>query len=311
MTLCVADEKYIYDKDMKNDFTGLLLSIRNYVSLNSAKGGVVLGLSGGIDSAVVAALCQRALGSEKTLALIMPDKDSKEDHMKDALNYARELNIRTVHIDMSPYLKKLGVYQLFVLNKIPLIGKIKGILTKWAYDFYKKKTGETPFSASIRGFKNKKYRSLLKKSNAYYRIKHRLRMVLLYLHAELENRLVIGAANKTEGKIGFFVKHGCDDAADVMPILNLYKTQVRQLARYLKVPSKIIEKAPSPDIIPGMDDEEAIGMPYGRLDFVLLALENGLENKQVSEVLGIEEKDVIYVNDLIQKSEHMRKIYTP
>jgi NAD+ synthase len=296
--------------DPKQLTTSLEDFIRRHVN-KLERDGVILGLSGGIDSAVVAALCQKAVGSEKILGLIMPDKDSKQEHMKDALNYAKELNIPTKYIDLSPHLKKLGVYQLFVLNKIPFTRKRRGILTKWAYGFYQKKTGETPFSASILGFKDKEFGSLLKKSNAYYRIKHRMRMVLLYLHAEIENKLVVGAANKTEAQIGFFVKHGCDDAADIMPILDLYKTQVKQLAKYLNVPSKIIEKAPSPDIIPGMVDEEAIGIPYERLDLILLALEKGWDNHEISEALGIEEKDIIYVNNLIQKSEHMRKIYIP
>jgi len=102
-------------------------------------------------------------------------------------------------------------------------------------------------------------------------------MVLLYLNGELENRLVVGAANKTEYRIGFFVKHGCDDDADIMPILGLYKTQVRELARYLNVPADIREKPPSPDIIPGITDEEAIGIPYEELDLTLMAIEKGWE----------------------------------
>ena len=79
-------------------------------------------------------------------------------------------------------------------------------------------------------------------------------MVLIYYHAEQQNRSVIGSVNKTEQKIGFFVKFGCDHLADFMPIVSLYKTQVIQLANYLHVPEKIIKKAPSPDLLPGLDD---------------------------------------------------------
>ena len=136
-------------------------------------------------------------------------------------------------------------------------------------------------------------------------------MVLLYLHGELEDRLIVGAANKSEYQIGYFVKHGCDDATDIMPLLNLYKTQVRELARYLNIPSRIIEKPPSPDIIPGIIDEEAIGIPYEKLDLILLALEKGWEIPEIAKALGMEEKRVVYVKNLIQKSEHMRKIYAP
>ncbi len=273
--------------------------------------GTILGLSGGVDSAVVAALCKRAVGEENTLALIMPDKDSKEEHLNDALSFASKLGIETRLINITPYLKQLGTYELFVLNKLPLPEKLRGILTKKAYDFYRRKTGESPFSSSMLGFKGKEFTSYLRKSNAYYRIKHRLRMMILYLHAELENKLVVGAANKTEYKIGLFVKHGCDDAADIMPILNLYKTQVRELARFLDIPSRIIEKPPSPDIIPGIIDEEAIGIPYEKLDLILLAFENGWEKSDIAKFVEVNAEEVTDVSNLVQKSEHMRKLYTP
>lgn len=292
----------------------LALSLERFIREHTEKlerEGTILGLSGGIDSAVVAALCRRAVGSDKTLALIMPEKDSKKEHIEDALNFAKELGIRIKLIDMTPYLRSLGIYKLFAFNNPFFSGKLKGNLVKKAYDFYKRKTGESPFSASVSGFKNKKFATQLRKSNAYYRIKHRLRMLLLYLHGELENRLVVGAANKSEYKIGFFVKHGCDAATDIMPLLNLYKTQVRELARYLDIPLRILEKPPSPDIIPGLTDEKAIAISYEKLDLILLALERGWEVSEIAEVLGIEEKQVVDIQNLIQRSEHMRKIYVP
>jgi NAD+ synthase len=136
-------------------------------------------------------------------------------------------------------------------------------------------------------------------------------MVLLYLYAELENRLVVGAANKSEYQIGFFVKHGCDDASDIMPLLNLYKTQVRELAYYLNIPSRIIKKPPSPDLIPGLDDEEALGISYEKMDLILLALEKGWEIPDIVKALKIEEDKIVDIQNLIQKSEHLRKIFIP
>jgi NAD+ synthase len=300
--------------DMKIEPDMLSRSLQNFVREQVQKlerEGVILGLSGGVDSAVVAALCTRAVGAENTLALIMPDKDSKKEHVSDALDFARRLGIESRLIDITPYLNELGIYKLLVLGRLPYPNKSRGLLIKKAYDFYRRKTGETPFSASILGFKDKEFRSYLAKSNAYYRIKHRLRMVIVYLHAELENRLVVGAANKTEYTIGFFVKHGCDDAVDIMPILGLYKTQVRELARFLAVPSKIIDKAPSPDIIPGIVDEDAIGIPYEELDLILLALEKGWDNETIARVLNVETEKAQYVRNLVQRSEHMRQLYAP
>jgi NAD+ synthase len=273
--------------------------------------GVILGLSGGIDSAVVAALCARAVGPEKTLALVMPDRDSWREHIKDALSFAAQLGIKTKLINITPYLRKLGAYKLFFLHRFPLPKNIKAKLAHKAHAYFERKTGKTPFSAGILGIHDKQLDSYLKNSTAYYRIKHRLRMVLLYLHAERENRLVVGAANKTEYRIGFFVKHGCDDAADVMPLLHLYKTQVRELARALDLPARIINKAPSPDIIPGITDEEAIGIPYEKLDLILLALEKGWEIAEVAAVLELEQGVVERVTELTERSAHMRTTYVP
>jgi NAD+ synthase len=284
--------------------------VREYVD-KLERSGVILGLSGGIDSAVLATLCKRAVGPERTLALIMPEKDSEDEHIKDALNFAKELGIEAKLINLTPYLKKLGVYRLAPLGRIPFSHKLRGSLIKRAYHFYERKTGENPFSASMVGLKGKEFGSLMSHKVAYYRIKHRMRMILLYYYGELENRLVVGAANKSEYEIGYFVKHGCDDATDIMPLIHLYKTQLRELARYLNIPSRIIEKPPSPDILPGIVDEEAIGIPYEKLDLILLALKKGWEGDEITKVLGIEEKKMIYVKNLMQKSEHMRQLYVP
>jgi len=300
---------------MKIEPKKISLSLENFIREYTEKlerEGVILGLSGGIDSAVIAALCVRALGSEKTLALIMPEKDSKKEHTKDALNFAQELGIEAKLVDITPYLEELGIYKLFPLDKILFLGKLKGALIRKAYHFYERKTGKLPFLESLSGFKNKEFNSYLAKGNTYYRAKHRLRMMLLYLYGELENRLVVGAANKSEYKIGYFVKHGCDDATDIMPLLNLYKTQVRELARYLNIPSRIIEKPPSPDVIPGLtDDEEVIRISYEKMDLILLALEKGWKVSDIVKTLGVEEDEVIYIKILIHKSEHMRKIFIP
>jgi NAD+ synthase len=280
------------------------LSLENFIREHVEKlerDGVILGLSGGIDSAVLSTLCKKAVGPERTLALLMPEKDSEDEHIRDALDFAKELGIEAKLINLTPYLKKLGVYRL----------KLRGSLIKRAYHFYERKTGENPFSASIAGVKGKEFGSFISHKVAYYRIKHRMRMILLYYHGELENRLVVGAANKSEYEIGYFVKHGCDDATDIMPLIHLYKTQVRNLARYLNIPSRIIEKPPSPDILPGVIDEEAIGISYEKLDLILLALEKGWEIVEIAQTLEIEEKKVIDVKNLIQKSEHMRKLYVP
>ncbi|NCP17468.1 NAD(+) synthase, partial [Candidatus Kuenenbacteria bacterium] len=147
----------------------------------------------------------------------------------------------------------------------------------------------------------------LKKGIAYYRIKHRLRMVTEYYYGELNNYLVIGNCNKTEKLTGFFVKHG-DSAADVEPISSLFKTQVRELSSFLGVPNEIIKKAPSPDLIPGITDEISLGMKLEILDQILYGLEKGMSEEEIKRQTDTTEKKIQYVKELIKYSFHMRKL---
>ena len=130
-------------------------------------------------------------------------------------------------------------------------------------------------------------------------------MVILYSYAERENLLVVGTANKTEFLIGFFVKYG-DSAADITPLLSLYKTQVRLLAKFLHIPERILNKAPSPDLIPGITDEFAIGIPYEKLDIILSGLDTNTTAEDIAAKTDVKQKTIEYVKELVTKSEHMR-----
>jgi len=276
--------------------------------------GLILGLSGGIDSAVVLRLCQLAMGGDRTTALIMPEKDSLKKDEKDAVYLADKFQIKKEIITLTPLLRKLKVYRLYLLNKFPGLGRtarIKGEINRFTNKLYKLFTGKTPFSENLLGSKGKKFSKRFNKTEAYYRIKHRERMVLLYFHGEIQNDMVVGAANKSEHLTGYFVKHGCDDASDMMPIMGLYKTQVMELGKYLEIPEKILKKKPAGGTIAGVSDEQAMGLSYKELDLILVALEKKWTIKKISKVLDLEEKKVQYVKSLMRDSEHMRKVYTP
>ncbi|MFW6103568.1 MAG: NAD(+) synthase, partial [Bacteroidota bacterium] len=127
----------------------------------------------------------------------------------------------------------------------------------------------------------------------------------LYQAAEENNSLAVGAANKTEHMTGFFVKFGIDHNSDIMPLLDLYKTQVTQIAQHIGVPEKIIHKAPTPDMIPGITDEMAFELPYSELDKILYGIENNIPLK------GKLKENQAYVKALIDNSAHMRKMEVP
>ena len=265
--------------------------------------GAVVGLSGGIDSAVVAALAARALGPEKVLALLMPDRDSARSSKRDALKLAQGLEIRHKTVGLTKFLLLMGIYW-----KLPLwlLGprSFQAKLVHRYYDSFVREWGESPFAAIMVGTKGLPG-PLVNQAVAYHRVKGRLRAILLYYYAELENLLVLGTCNKTEKAIGFFFKYG-DAAADVAPLESLYKTQVRQLAAFLEIPDEIITKPPSPDLLPGITDEYAIGLSYETLDRILWRLEAGMSTEEIAVALGLELDAVDYVRDLTRRSVHMR-----
>jgi len=267
-------------------------------SLN--RDGSVIGLSGGIDSSLALALSVAALGSSKVLGLIMPERDSQPDSESDARLHAEKLSVKVEKIDLTTILNAMGIYQHISKSAFAQKG-IAAAAVKAGYKLYTRVTGENPFLSSLEGTGF----GPIRRANAYYRMKHRLRMVLLYSYAEHHNLLVVGTANKTEFLTGFFVQYG-DSAADIMPLLPLYKTQVKQLARFLHVPEKIVNKAPTPDLIPGITDEFALGITYEKLDLILAGLEREMKVDEITKASGLKTERVEYVKELVKRSEHMR-----
>jgi len=132
-------------------------------------------------------------------------------------------------------------------------------------------------------------------------------MTVLHYQGDLENLLVVGAANRTEWLTGVFVKFGADGVADLMPILPLFKTQVRQLARYLELPEDIVEKPADPDLFPGFSDKERMFGDEMTLDLTLLGLEKGLSPAEIATALRIDLRDVEKTRASIRVSRHMRE----
>ncbi|MEO0097312.1 MAG: NAD(+) synthase [candidate division WOR-3 bacterium] len=300
--------KEILKEGLKIEPEITFLSLKKFIKNcceNFKREGIILGLSGGIDSSLTVYLCKEAVGEKNVFALILPEIDSNKDNIEDAIQFAQKLNIKYKIIEITKYLKNFSIYNLFFLNKLIIPKKIKPIIVKKLSQLYRQEKNKPSFLITLNG-EDKKWNKIIKKINTYYRFKHRLRMVLLYLFADLENRLVVGCTNKTEYLIGFFVKYGCDDACDIMPLLSLYKTQVKELYKYLGLPKKILEKKPSPDLLPGIFDEEVIGLDYEDLDLILYGLEKGLAAWQIAEVLKIDKEKVDYVSFLINKSDYCR-----
>ncbi|ACM22188.1 NH(3)-dependent NAD(+) synthetase [Thermotoga neapolitana DSM 4359] len=253
--------------------------------------GAVVGVSGGVDSAVVLSLCVQALGKDRVFALILPERDSSKDSLKDAVDLCETLGVEYRKRSITPILRKIGAYRLFPPRFFLPNSIVKRyVLNRW------NTLSKDPFLDDLRNTGPEEFL----KGLAYYRIKHRIRMCLLYFEAEKRGYAVVGTTNRTEYLTGLYVKWG-DEAVDIEPIMHLYKTQVFELAKEMNVPEKILKKPPSPDLIPGITDEMAFNMSYLELDRILMKLE---KNEDLSDE---DPKKVERVKKILEFSEKYRR----
>lgn len=266
----------------------------------SQRAAILIGLSGGLDSAMVAYLCKKSLGAELVRLVNLPERDSKIIHQKHARLIADDLGIPLEIHNLTKPLKTLGIYASLPINLLPTRN-----LKEWLVRFGKSASGLENEADVLAQRLSPKARSLVAKGNAYASAKHRLRMVMLYHLADTQNLLVAGAANKTELLTGTFSKWGCDQCADIMPIRHLYRSQLPELARYLRVPETIRTKAADPDVIPGVDDKEKLLGSFELIDQILWAFENDIKREAIDARFG---KDTVEnAAALWKNSRHMRE----
>ena len=281
---------------LKNDILGVL-----------KRKGAVIGISGGIDSSVTLALAVRALGAEKILGIMLPEKDSSLESKEFALKLADKFKIKTLDENITDALIGIGCYRR-------RDEAVSSVFPEYnPYDF-KMKIGINQsglnqflppvFSLTIidkKGISKSKilpireYLQIVAASN----FKQRFRMSMLYYHSERMHYAMIGTPNKHEVEQGFFVKNG-DGGADIMPIAHLYKSQVYQLAEYLGVPQEIIKRTPTSDTYSAEQSQEEFffQMPYQEMDLMWYGLENKIPPDEVGKLLAktTEEIDMIYNN---------------
>lgn len=271
------------------------------------KSGAIVGISGGIDSSVTMALATRALGPEKVIGLILPEKDSSEDSKRLALQLADKFSVKTIEENITGALDGFNCYQ----RRDEAVSRV---FPEYDPQTYKMKIGinRTGLNQNLPPFFSitiidsqgnskseiiplKEYLQIVAASN----FKQRSRMSMLYYHAEANNYAVIGTPNKHEVEQGFFVKNG-DSGADVMPIAHLYKSQVYQFAEVLGIPREIINRTPTSDTYTAEQTQEEFffQMPYEEMDLLWYGYENNYDAEEVGNTLGKtkEEVELVYRN---------------
>ena len=309
---------FIKIKNLEKSVNSICDFIKNEISNKFHREGAVVGVSGGIDSAITTALCVRAIGHEKVLGLIMPEKESEAESQILAKQFAIKYNIKTETIDISSILDSFGVYEnkeKIVKEKFPNFNKNCKYRLVIPPKF--ENTVGIPY-LDILDDRNKQHKIKISSFDflaltAATSIKHRVRMTMLYYHGERNNFAVMGTTNKSEYLQGYFVKYG-DGGSDIEPIVNLYKSQIYQLGRFLDIPKEILTKDASPDVwsFTTNDEEFFYSVPYETVDLILYARENNLSIKEIQKLsnLSIEKIENLlrFQNQKQNKSQHMREI---
>lgn len=263
--------------------------------------GVVVAVSGGIDSSVSAALAVEALGSERVLALLMPERDSSPESLRRGRALADHLGIESIVEDIAPSLDALGCYRwrddairrVFPAygtewrNKIVIAGGKEGRFNHFRL-VAQPPDGE-PMEAKL---SVREYLQIVAATN----FKQRVRKTLEYFHADRKNYAVVGSPNRLEYDLGFFVKNG-DGAADIKPIAHLFKTQVYMLAAHLGLPEEIQSASPTTDTysLPQGQDEFYYVLPYPEMDLALWHHGRGSPAAELAEVLGLTEEQAEHI----------------
>lgn len=275
--------------------------IRELMRQHLRRRGLVVAMSGGIDSSVCAALAVKALGPDKVFGLLMPERDSSSESVTKGKLLAEHLGIRHTIEDIAPTLEAIGCYRwrdeairsVFPAygegwkNKIVIAGGIAGQI-----NHFKLVVQDPQGQMHEQRLGLREYLQIVAATN----FKQRIRKTLEFFHADRLNYAVVGTPNRVEYDQGFFVKNG-DGSADLKPIAHLYKSQVYALARHMGLPEAICNATPTTDTysLSQGQDEFYYALPYKEMDVALWHVNQGLPAAQLAERLGLTEQQATYI----------------
>jgi len=281
--------------------------------------GLVLGLSGGIDSSVACALCAKAVGTDRVLGLLMPERESSSETLRLSRLIADHLGVKTETKDISSILDAVGCYSLrddAIRDVIPAYSSehtckivLPSVLDERAYRVFSVVVESPDGEITKRRLSLSSYLGVLAASN----FKQRVRKMIEYYFADRLNFCVVGTPNRLEYDQGFFVKLG-DGAADIKPIAHLYKSQVYQLARHLGIPEEICSRRPTTDTYSMAQSQEEFyfSLPYAEMDLCLYGKNHGVPIEEVASAVNLTCQEVQKVyDDIDSKRAATKYLHSP
>jgi NAD+ synthase len=305
--------------DAEAEIARITSAMRNQLRSDLKRRGFVLGLSGGIDSSLCAALAVKAVGPDRVFGIFMPENDSDPESLELGRAVAETFGFAAEVEDISPALGAMGCYErrdAFIRTLVPEFGEgwackvviadpLSGGGIAISSLVVQSPTGETQ---KIR-LTAEAYQGIIAATN----MKQRTRKQMEYYHADRLNYAVIGTPNRLEYDQGFFVKNG-DGAADLKPIAHLYKSQVYQLAAHMGVPEAICRRPPTTDTwsMAQSQEEFYFALPYDRMDLCLYGLNRNLAREEVAEAAGltVDQVDAVWA-DIARKRVATRYLSLP
>lgn len=286
--------------DAAKEIERISTKLKSDVVKTLKKRGAVIGISGGIDSTIVLALCAKTFGPDKVLGVMMPESDSNPDSLMLAKQLADQFGVKYVVENMTAALAGYGCYtrrdeaikRVFPEFDATYKAKIvlpTDVMEKGTLNVFQLTIIAADGTQKSERIPVKEYLQVVAASN----FKQRSRMSMLYYHADRLNYAVIGTGNKNEHDQGFFVKYG-DGGADVKPIAHLFKTQVFQLAAELNVPKEIQNRVPTTDTYSAEQTQEEFfyRLPFDVMDTIWYGMEQGVSSQEIASTLGLKKEQV-------------------
>lgn len=267
----------------------------------SKKDGIVVAVSGGLDSSVVASLVVRAVGKEKVTALMLPERGGNPEANHFGKMIIRHLDIKSQTIYINPVLRSLNISSLL----LTFLGGRE--IWRKRIEAIKKREGDEVHAGYIKMLRGEWTHSY-KKYTAKINGRQRARLLYACNYADKNNLLLAGATHKTERSVGLFVKFGIDDCADIMPLKNMYRTQIVQIGEYLKVPDEILRRTPNPDMVPGVTDKymSYLELPAHQVDLILLGLEREMSIAEIALQLHVSMEKVEEIQEIVRLTAGQR-----